>query len=482
MPLQLRRGTDAQRQSMSEPLAAGELIYVTDTGTIYVGNGTTVGGVPVINITAADIKPLAAQIFTAGSHTGISFTYNSGSQTIDAVVNPDLSNYQGVIVADAFQGSVFAEDSTQLVNAIDGSINLDGTVKSNIIPDQDAVYDIGSPSAKFGDLYLSGSSLYLGDAVITSTGTAVNLPLGSTIGGIIIGSGDGVVAGSNYNINIVGEDSTTLVDAQSGTITAPNGFIGDLKGTVVGDDSTILVDGVTGFLRGILTGNVQSVDSAATMVDTTNKSFTTGRLYFERNNITTLSDEEIILRAPRYRFDVTPSATTGNELITGLDNVQYLELYSTPESGNIAVGDITSLIAFSPVDESGREFGQVFVGAQVDPNATFTSTWSSQKFFVMVFPDTEPTDPVNPEDFRYLTFDSRGWLSINKETPEATLDINGFAKLAVLETAPSTPANGMVAVASGNQGGGEWDPLSAGAKQQMVVYLGGGWREIAIEP
>jgi hypothetical protein len=63
------------------------------------------------------------------------------------------------------------------------------------------------------------------------------------------------------------------------------------------------------------------------------------------------------------------------------------------------------------------------------------------------------------------------------------VDINGFMKLAVLDTAPASPANGMVAIADGDSAGG-WDLLALGApaKQQMVVYLGGGWRAIAQEP
>ena len=47
MPLQIRRGTDAERQNMAQPLASGELLYVTDQQRLYVGDNTTIGGVPV---------------------------------------------------------------------------------------------------------------------------------------------------------------------------------------------------------------------------------------------------------------------------------------------------------------------------------------------------------------------------------------------------------------------------------------------------
>ena len=42
MALQIRRGTDAERLTITP--AEGELIYTTDTRLIYVGDGITVGG------------------------------------------------------------------------------------------------------------------------------------------------------------------------------------------------------------------------------------------------------------------------------------------------------------------------------------------------------------------------------------------------------------------------------------------------------
>jgi hypothetical protein len=76
-----------------------------------------------------------------------------------------------------------------------------------------------------------------------------------------------------------------------------------------------------------------------------------------------------------------------------------------------------------------------------------------------------------------MTFDSDGQLAVNQQTASATLDVNGFAKLAVLTAAPASPANGMIAIADGTT----WDPAGTG-KSVMVVYLGGGWRTAATAP
>jgi hypothetical protein len=287
MPLQIRRGTTAERLSIT-PLP-GELILDTDLNTVFIGNGSTIGGVSALTgITSEDAMDIVGQMFLNGQHQGLSFSYGSTQDTANRIdARLDFSSYDGEFVASAFRGSLYANDSTLLVNAdtgqinpaaiqgifggpiatsqltadnifgyliggvtgsvfsdtstllvngIDGSINLDGTVKGDIIPAGNELYDLGSSSNRFKDLYLSGTSLYLGDAILTSIGTSVNLPAGSTIDGTPIGTGsgtgDGVVAGSNYNINIVSDDSAILVNSATGVIAASS-FIGDITSNLI---------------------------------------------------------------------------------------------------------------------------------------------------------------------------------------------------------------------------------------------------------
>ena len=93
MALQFRRGTDSDRLSITP--AAGEPIFTSDTKELFIGDGSTTGGVDLI--------------------------------------------------------------TTKL-----------GSVSGNIIPDADSTYDIGTPTKKFRSLYLSGSSIFLGDGLILS--------------------------------------------------------------------------------------------------------------------------------------------------------------------------------------------------------------------------------------------------------------------------------------------------------------------------
>jgi hypothetical protein len=140
MPLQVRRGTDAERLAMTQPLAAGELVYVTNDQKLYVGDGATLGGIQITGYTDGDAKDSAAEIFTDGAHTGIGFTYNTATNVITATVN--LSDYAGTIRADAFKGSVFADDGSTiggqpLVDAVSGTLNgnLTGNVTGNVTGD-----------------------------------------------------------------------------------------------------------------------------------------------------------------------------------------------------------------------------------------------------------------------------------------------------------------------------------------------------------
>lgn len=257
MPLQIRRGTDVERRAMTVPLAQGELLYVTDDQRLYIGNGATLGGVAITGYTNEDAQDAAASLLTTGTHTGISFTYDDASNKLNATVS--LTGYNGFIEGD-LQGSVFADNSTRLIDGTNGKFNLSGTVNTSIVPDTDVAYDLGSSSYKFRDLYLSGSSIHLGNAVITSSGTAVNLPAGSLIAGKPIG-----VPGGDLNVNIVADDSTVIVNTVTEVVTAQGGFVGDLTGDVegnfVGYDTTVLVESSTSTLR---TSSLEMSDNVIT--------------------------------------------------------------------------------------------------------------------------------------------------------------------------------------------------------------------------
>lgn len=279
MPLQIRRGTEAERQSLTSVngLVVGELLYVTDDRKLYVGTGNYPGapssgptawwkGAVATSYNDNDAKAAAGAALIGGTHQSISFTYDNIAKTISSTL--DLSDYSGTIKAGSFKGSLLTDDGSTLggitlVDATNASINLDGTVKGNIVPDLNITYDIGTPLLRFKDLYLSGSSIYLGNAIISANGTAVDLPAGTTIGGIPLGGG-----GDDYVGNVIADDSTIIVNTATKVVNAGGGLfgnltgdvignvVGDIRGSVFADDSTILVNSTNGVISGNLTGNV----------------------------------------------------------------------------------------------------------------------------------------------------------------------------------------------------------------------------------
>lgn len=207
MPLRLRRGTDAERLTITPE--EGEPIYVTDTKKLFIGDGSTVGGTdPLALVKLSEV--------TVDTDTNL----NGYNLIADSTVLYDSAT--GTLSAESLvgnvAGSVIGNDSTVLVDATNNSINLNNTIKDDITPDSDSTHDLGSNTKRFKDLYLGGDSLWLGGVQITSDGTKINLPAGSTIGGLTLGTGGEILPGNSLNVSIVGDDSTTIVDASNNSI------------------------------------------------------------------------------------------------------------------------------------------------------------------------------------------------------------------------------------------------------------------------
>ena len=175
MALRLRRGTDTQRALITP--AEGELIYVTDTNEIYVGDGTTVGG---IRITGEVVNQLGQlnDVDAALPQDGDLLVYDSptGDWVAGELPLDDLSNVNttGIVdgqvlvwdeIAQAFvpgnnassdafvgdiTGSVYSDASGLMVDAINE--RLIGSLFSGN-GDNDIIIDT---SRETGGVYLGG--------------------------------------------------------------------------------------------------------------------------------------------------------------------------------------------------------------------------------------------------------------------------------------------------------------------------------------
>lgn len=167
MPLQIRRGTTAQRLAIT-PLI-GELVYDTTTGQLFVGNGATLGGATTTGISTEDAQDAAASLFTTGSHSGITFAYNDAAGRIDATVTVAATGpFDGDLT-----GSVFSDTSTLLVDGVMGRL-VGPLATSGLVGDLDtASFTINSSTGNVNIAptgrtnFGSDTSLINGDVYIT---------------------------------------------------------------------------------------------------------------------------------------------------------------------------------------------------------------------------------------------------------------------------------------------------------------------------
>ena len=122
MPLQLRRGTEAERQQLTAPLANGEPLWIPATSQLFIGDGTTPansltpissnsgGGASTTISATAPVNPVNGDMWF-DSIGGRLFVYYLNAW-VDT--NPSSSQLTGT-----FNGSVFTSDG--LSKIIDGS-------------------------------------------------------------------------------------------------------------------------------------------------------------------------------------------------------------------------------------------------------------------------------------------------------------------------------------------------------------------------
>ena len=202
MGLKFRRGTTAQK---SGSLAFGEPYVNTDLGTLQIGGAT------------GDITLGASGTGSAATFAGI-----SGS-SLDITGNAKIDGNLRL------GGNITIGDNTA------DNVTVVASLSSSIIPSLDSIFDLGSPTKQWRDLYLSSASLYIdGTQVISSNATELIFTTDT---------------GQSIKFNELGTDNITLQTA--------DGDI-ELKSSGGGD---ILLDPTTGLIS--IKGNVSMQDGTA---------------------------------------------------------------------------------------------------------------------------------------------------------------------------------------------------------------------------
>ena len=154
-------------------------------------------------------------------------------------------------------------------------------LETHLIPKDDDVYDLGSPTRQWRSLYVSGSTIYVGGNALGIDNQGELVWNGSRIahaGGEYItldsltdvnanspNAGDTIAWNGGAWVNVTLPTLTSQLTNDSGFLTAAvlnNGLDADIKGSVFADDSTLLVDGVSGKIVGYVENDRFNVDGS----------------------------------------------------------------------------------------------------------------------------------------------------------------------------------------------------------------------------
>ena len=357
MALQIRRGTNAERLTITP--AEGELIYTTDTKQLYVGDGSTVGGTKADTGITSILEDTTPQLggpldLNSQNITGVGNIQTSGNITTSGIITGSSANFTSISFGEAignFSGSVFADDSSLLVDGISGKINLSNTPLTDL-----QGVDITSPND--GDVlqYNLGS------------GQWEAAPIGSAS------------LSGNFKGSIFSDDSSLKIDGISGEVFGP--FTGDLTGSVFADDSTILIDGVAS----LIVGDIINTTTRSEFVEVS-RTDDSGTVKLTRESSSDISSDSVFYGQILFERDDSNGNTFSSWILGGRDGV----FIANEPDGNIAEANYTSITStglaigtFAP-DPTFRL--DVRGNAQIVGNmkaAAFTGTYTADDSTIIV--------------------------------------------------------------------------------------------------
>ena len=197
----------------------GYVRYNTDIGSIeWWGGSTWVPGSNLIS-TQQIIPDGVSSIYTLNQSTvenGILVNINGTIQQAGAgaysVSGNQITFAETPLVTDIIEIRFLASGVAAL------TINF-ANIASNVSPSANVTYDLGSPNYRWRDLWLSGNTINLGSASLSAVGNTIQLPAGSTVGGINVDvtAIDANIAAVNANVEVV---NANVAAANAAIITA----------------------------------------------------------------------------------------------------------------------------------------------------------------------------------------------------------------------------------------------------------------------
>ena len=434
-------------------IAIGPLAGRTTQGIGGIAIGATAGQTTQ-GIKAIAIGSDAGQINQGASAIAIGVAAGETSQAANSIVINATGAALNNIVEDTFVVKPVRDavgTTVMMYDATSGEVThtaTPGTLAANI--DQ-ATVAIGATTATAINIGNAGSTTTINGivnlpALIAGEITADNsISITTAVGdGNAISIGPG---GTNRYVNLTA-DYIRFFGPITTNINATGGITGDIKGSVVADDSTVMIDGQSG----TIVGPIVSANIAGTLVKaTTIENHTTSDLAINVDgfiNINAGTDDAGLSKIQMDQTGINYIELTTQPIAPGNPaDVANIAINATASSGDVVIGTTGSTRNQLVTIHNATVNGTLVGSAQGNHTGTLTGDVVGSVFA----DDSAPmVDALN-----YAMFSDT--LSL---TP--------------LNAEPSNPINGMIAVADGTG----WNP-AGNAKNTLVAYLGGAWVTVA---
>jgi hypothetical protein len=247
-------------------------------------------------------------------------------------------------------GNLIVNDTIQV-----SQLEVSGNVLTHsILPAANVTYDLGSPTAQFRDLYLSGNTLYLGGGTLTANATAMTLST-ATGAEFVIGGSAGNATGAFGNLEVTN-------DATIGGNVSASYYIGDgsfltnitafsnVAATQIANGTSIITIPVVNGNAVLQAGGVQSLVVAPTGIAITGNINATGAVSVGAVTSGAISATGAVAATGNVSganltttgvISATGNITGGNLVTTGILSAGSLSTGVITATGNISGGNLS---------------------------------------------------------------------------------------------------------------------------------------------
>ena len=423
------------------------------------------------------------EVLTTDGNGNFSWTAVGSSIDFNSVTNKPTT-ISGYGITDAFDGDYNSLSNTPTIPSFDQDLNTTDSVTFNTVTTPNLVLD-GDVTTQ-NELFIDGGAQAIG----------IKSQVSIVIDGDVTFQ-NGTVTGLTANTFGLTYTASSPIQPLSSLDLDVDVFDFGTGNTVDMQNCSVLFNGAT--VQDFAPGNILAKINEFLYISSARDGAVSTNVAFDY--------DDNISNVRQTFYGKTSFANNGQAAIVDftdatINNLDYTSIANTPTAlsdfsndlnfiSSITQTDITTALGYTPsnfdgdynnltnkpttydeildltdVDNSSIAVGNVLVYRNIGGN----NVWKTEPLDMQDLGNVTTTGLANGSILSYNAF-STSW-----EISQTTF-IDGVMSLPILASEPSSPTDGMVAIASGEAG--EWNPggLADGTKQ-MVVYLGG-WRSIA---